>query len=212
MLDDVRVCFAGDSFVAGVGDPHALGWAGRLTATAIRAGVPLTAYNLGVRRETTPMIAARLIAECGPRLPADVAAGVVLSCGVNDGTRENGTVRVAVPTATAAMRELLAAVHARGWRALVVGPPPVDDDAHNERSAALEQSFATVCAAAGVSFLPVHHALRSNEVWMREVRAGDGAHPGAAGYTELAALVEPTWGAWLDGFADGAAAGRHVPR
>jgi hypothetical protein len=32
---------------------------------------------------------------------------------------------------------------------------------------------------------------------MREVRAGDGAHPGASGYDELAALVAPQWRDWL---------------
>lgn len=32
---DVRVCFVGDSFVAGVGDAQHLGWAGRLQRTAM---------------------------------------------------------------------------------------------------------------------------------------------------------------------------------
>jgi lysophospholipase L1-like esterase len=35
---DVRVCFVGDSFVAGVGDPRHLGWAGRLAAQSQRKG------------------------------------------------------------------------------------------------------------------------------------------------------------------------------
>jgi hypothetical protein len=32
---------------------------------------------------------------------------------------------------------------------------------------------------------------------MDEVRAGDGAHPGANGYRRLADLVGPAWHAWL---------------
>jgi lysophospholipase L1-like esterase len=53
MSSDVRVCFLGDSFVAGVGDPHCLGWAGRLAALSHARGLLLTVYNLGVRRDTT---------------------------------------------------------------------------------------------------------------------------------------------------------------
>ncbi len=52
MIADLRVCFLGDSFVAGVGDPEHLGWVGRVAARTNRGGQPLTAYGLGVRRET----------------------------------------------------------------------------------------------------------------------------------------------------------------
>jgi len=30
-MEDVRVCYIGDSFVKGVGDQNKLGWAGRLS-------------------------------------------------------------------------------------------------------------------------------------------------------------------------------------
>src|SRR5690606_27298725 len=62
--NDLRICFVGDSFVAGVGDPEALGWSGRLTVDAHAAGVAPTAYNLGVRRQTSTDIAGRWQAEC----------------------------------------------------------------------------------------------------------------------------------------------------
>ncbi|MET8875781.1 hypothetical protein [Nocardia sp. NPDC004604] len=39
--------------------------------------------------------------------------------------------------------------------------------------------------------------MRDGAVWMREVRAGDGAHPGAAGYDELAAIIGSHWREWL---------------
>lgn len=39
--------------------------------------------------------------------------------------------------------------------------------------------------------------LRDNALWRREVRDGDGAHPGAAGYDALAALIMPHWWEWL---------------
>ncbi|MGK8554371.1 GDSL-type esterase/lipase family protein [Nocardia gipuzkoensis] len=84
MSRDLWVCFVGDSFVAGVGDERCLGWAGRLGAAAHAEGVPLTAYNLGVRRQTSAEILDRWLIECSPRLPEGVDARVVLSFGVND--------------------------------------------------------------------------------------------------------------------------------
>ena len=38
MIHDLRICFVGDSFVAGTGDETALGWVGRVTATAWHRG------------------------------------------------------------------------------------------------------------------------------------------------------------------------------
>src|SRR5262249_19732759 len=49
---DLRTCFIGDSYVAGAGDDTGLGWVGRVTARARADGYDLTAYNLGVRRDT----------------------------------------------------------------------------------------------------------------------------------------------------------------
>ena len=73
-----RVCFIGDSFVLGVGDPDGLGWSGRIAAAARRRGIDITAYNLGVRRETTADIARRWQAEVAPRLPAALAPELAL--------------------------------------------------------------------------------------------------------------------------------------
>jgi acyl-CoA thioesterase-1 len=65
---DRRVLFFGDSLVAGVSDPMGLGWVGRVVAASFAAGTPLTAYNLGVRAETSVQLASRWRQETGPRL------------------------------------------------------------------------------------------------------------------------------------------------
>ncbi|BDT93418.1 hypothetical protein IFM12275_33940 [Nocardia sputorum] len=199
MSRDLRVCFVGDSFVAGVGDPGCLGWAGRLASAAHAEGVPLTAYNLGVRRQTSTDVVRRFGAECAPRLPEGVDARVVLSFGVNDTLHENGGPRVTPDESVANLSALLAQAAARGWPVLMVAPPPIADEEHNARTAALDERFARVCAASGVPYVRVHQPLRDNAVWGAEVRAGDGAHPGAAGYAEIAALIAPRWRAWLAG-------------
>lgn len=195
--NDLRVCFIGDSFVAGVGDPQCLGWVGRLAAETYATGQPLTAYNLGVRRQTSTEILDRWQAECTPRLPDGSNARLVVSFGVNDATLLDGQPRVAPERSAANLTQLLAQAAEYGLPVLMVAPPPIDDAEHNARTAGLDERFAAICTAAAVPYVPVHQPLRDSAVWMREVRAGDGAHPGGAGYDELAALIGPSWREWL---------------
>ncbi|WP_328389501.1 DUF459 domain-containing protein [Nocardia sp. NBC_00416] len=198
MSSDLRICFVGDSFVAGVGDQRALGWSGRLTAHARAAGVAATAYNLGVRGHTSVDIAARWSAECLVRLPAAADGRVVFSFGVNDTIFVDGRPRVDAQTSTANLSVLLAAARDQGWSVLVVGPPPVDDSAHNQRIAELDAYFDRTCAELGIRYVASYRSLVADTVWMEQVRAGDGAHPGAEGYAAFADLLLPTWRKWLD--------------
>ncbi|HEY7813002.1 MAG TPA: GDSL-type esterase/lipase family protein [Nakamurella sp.] len=199
MATDVRVCFVGDSFVAGVGDAEHLGWVGRLSAYSHLSGQPLTAYNLGVRRETTADVLRRQSNECAARLPPGCAAGVVLSVGVNDTTLLGGRPRVASPYSAANLDMMLRQARDAAWPTLVVGPPAVDDEYQNDRIAGLDGLFAALCQRRGVPYVGVQAELRRDPGWRREIRAGDGAHPGTGGYQVLAELVLPAWSAWLTG-------------
>ncbi|WP_430333648.1 GDSL-type esterase/lipase family protein [Rhodococcus sp. ACT016] len=194
-MDDVRVCFVGDSFVAGVGDSEFLGWTGRLASGS--DGVALTAYNLGVRRQTSSDIRARWLAECAPRLPESCDGRVVFSFGVNDTTAEDGAPRVDPDVSVENLEVILREVAQRGWRVLVVGSPPIDDAEQNERTARLDRRFAEVCGSGGVEYVSVFDALVTDAVWMQQVRDGDGAHPDSGGYRAMATLVRPTWERWL---------------
>lgn len=200
---DVRACFVGDSFVAGVGDAEHLGWVGRLAAHTHRGGWPLTTYNLGVRGDTTADVLRRGPAECAARLPRGVDAGVVLSAGVNDTTLLGGRPRVAAPYSTANLDMMLRHCRDAGWPVLVVGPPPVDDELQNDRIAGLDGLFASLCQRRGVPYVGVLPALRPDPIWRREVFEGDGSHPGGQGYEVLAGLVLPAWDAWLGGLFNG---------
>ncbi|MGY1638010.1 GDSL-type esterase/lipase family protein [Geodermatophilus sp. SYSU D00742] len=198
MTRDLRVCFVGDSFVAGVGDPEHLGWVGRLCARTHRAGQPLTAYGLGVRRQTSRDVRARIAAECAPRLSAEWDSRVVVSFGVNDTTVEDGALRVPPEESAGNLAAVLAEAAAARWSALVVGPPPIADPGQDQRIAGLDVRFRQVCAGAGVPYVGVRAGLGTNPTWVREVAAGDGAHPAAAGYQECADLLWPRWQAWID--------------
>lgn len=55
-----------------------------------------------------------------------------------------------------------------------------------------------MCDRLATPFLGVVEALLASPVWMSEVAAGDGAHPGAEGYKALAGVVlEGGWAGWL---------------
>jgi lysophospholipase L1-like esterase len=88
VIDDspMRICFVGDSFVNGTGDPECLGWAGRICAVARREGYDITYYNLGVRRETSADIKSRWQNEVTCRLSQGEYGRIIFSFGVNDTT------------------------------------------------------------------------------------------------------------------------------
>lgn len=191
---DIHLCFVGDSFVNGTGDPTCLGWTGRVCAAAMQRGYPLTYYNLGIRRNTSADIAARWFDECVRRFPPDGDGRIVFSCGVNDTTIEDGVQRLAGEATLGHLRAMLQAAHRR-FPVLLIGPPPVADTAHNARIARLCPAMATIANDVGVPYLPVFETLAQSPIWRREVAQYDGSHPRQAGYEELAAVIQ-RWSAW----------------
>jgi acyl-CoA thioesterase I len=196
MNSDIRVCFVGDSFVAGAGDETGLGWVGRVTAAAWRRGVALTAYNLGVRRDSSADIRRRTEAEVLARLlGAGEVQAVVFCFGANDATHEDEMPRVP-PEATEENAAALLTWSAARWHTLMLGPPPLAHDAdHDVRVAALSMRLGAACAHVEVPFLPLHAALTALPAWRHGAQRRDGVHPDGAGYAALAGLVD-AWGPW----------------
>lgn len=190
------VCFVGDSFVAGVGDAECRGWVGRVGAAARAAGHDLTTYNLGVRRDTSAGILARWEAEVAPRRYPEQPLALVFSFGANDATRESGALRVEPEETLANLSRILARAHSQA-PVFFVGPPPVCEREHCRRIAELSVAMAARCENQGVPYLETCEPLERSGHWLVEVRAGDGAHPGAGGYAELAELVA-NWQAWQE--------------
>ena len=193
---DVRVCVLGDSSTAGVGDPTGAGWVGPVAAVARGAGWELTAYGLGVRRDTSVDVARRFLAEASWRLRDGNRYGVVVAVGLNDVVLADGRRRVPRERSLAALAEVLDGAAARGWAALVVGPPPVSQADESARAADLSAGMAAQCAARAVPFVDTT-GLADDAVWVAEVAAGDAYHPSTRGYAHLAALVEPVFLRWL---------------
>jgi lysophospholipase L1-like esterase len=193
--DDLRVCFIGDSFVNGTNDPKYLGWTGRVSMRAWERGYKLTCYNLGVRRDTSSEIAARWESEARRRLPDTCSAHVVFSFGVNDAMVEEGHRRIAESGSIDNTRQILRTARQCGYRIALIGPPPIADRQHNDRTRELSLGMRKVAEDEEIPFLSIFDALAEDSVWMAEVSAGDGAHPGAAGYAKFAALVD-SWDSW----------------
>jgi lysophospholipase L1-like esterase len=194
---DLRICFVGDSFVQGTGDPECLGWAGRLCARTARAGGGVTYYNLGVRRDTSADIRRRWRDEVLRRLPPEVDGRIVFSFGTNDTTAEAGQARVGLRESLDHARAILE--DAAPWRPLVVGPPYLGEPEQALRLRTLSRSLFQLCQELGVPFIEVFEALGRSAPWCSDIAAHDGMHPRAAGYEVLAQLVgdAPTWQAWI---------------
>jgi acyl-CoA thioesterase I len=193
VTEDIRICFIGDSFVNGTGDEMALGWSGRLCAAAHASGKPVTCYNLGIRRDTSRDILQRWEKECALRLPELCDARIVLSCGINDTTFENGFVRVTQKESITNVRRILQI--AMKYRALMVGPPPVVDDEQNQRIKTLSQSFAHEANQLSIPYIDIFTSLIADDSYKLEISNNDGAHPKSNGYTEIAKIIlsSPSW-------------------
>lgn len=198
-LRDLPVCIIGDSFVAGYGDETGRGWTALLVEAAAHEDLRLHATVAGIGGDTSEMILARWD-EVDRRRAAFPTTAVVAEFGVNDVMHVDGLERVDEAGTVAALRGMID--RAPRDRFLVVGPPPVLWDEVNERTVARAQTIASVCAEAGVPFVPTFDALRPGGAWMREVEAGDGAHPGPAGYEQFAGAVARPVLDWLHTLPD----------
>lgn len=185
-MKEKRICFIGDSFVNGTGDETMLGWAGRLCADARQQGHDITYYNLGIRRNTSTDILQRW-SEIEKRQQADCDNRIVLSCGVNDTTLENGLLRVEFETSLQNMRDLFARMQSEPG--LVIGPPPVDDDQQNQRIQALSNAMKLEAEKAGLPFIPPFDGLIQDKAYLAEIAQNDGAHPKAFGYNKMTRLI-----------------------
>jgi lysophospholipase L1-like esterase len=197
-LQEVRICFVGESFVNGTGDPECLGWTGIICVNANKKGYDITYYNLGVRRETSIELKNRWLREVTYRLPKEYDGRVVFSFGANDTTIDNGKTRVDFKESIANIQQILSEAK-QLYPILMVSTAPCGDKEQNQRIADLSQEFAVVCQELNIPYLDVFSKLINSNIWLEEAKNNDGAHPRTEGYTEFAQIVE-NWEAWLNWF------------
>jgi lysophospholipase L1-like esterase len=197
-MSDIRICFIGESFVNGTGDSTYLGWTGRVCQHLAQQGYPVTYYNLGIRRETSTLLTKRWQSEVERRSQMGSDLRLIFSFGTNDTTIQNGRRRVSLAESLEKTRQILNTAQQR-YPVLMVSPPPIADVEQRSRIQELVAELRVVCAELRVPYLDVFTPLLESSVWLKEVIAGDGAHPNSAGYAEFAQLVQQ-WQDWQDWF------------
>jgi acyl-CoA thioesterase-1 len=190
---DIGLCFVGDAFVAGYGDPKALGWVSRVLARTPTQDANITAYNLGVRGESSAEVMARWRVECPPRWAGRSERRLVVGVGAGDVEQGITTARSRLNLAN-----VLDEATTTGIATFVVGPTPVLDAEVNAKLEVLSAAQSDVCARRGVPFVDCFGPLRDHEQWQADLAAGDNVHPGQAGYGLIAWLVlHAGWQEWL---------------
>lgn len=189
----VGLCFVGDSFVAGLGDPKALGWVSRVVARTPHSGIDLASYNLGIRGQSSTDVLSRWQNECEPRWEKANERRLVVSVGLNDIAQGLTTARSRLNLAN-----ILDDASSSAISSYVVGPAPTIDAETNDRLQVLVDAQADVCSRRGVTYVDCFRPLLGHDQWHADLASGDGIHPGQAGYGLIAWLVlHAGWQSWL---------------
>ncbi|GAA2733345.1 GDSL-type esterase/lipase family protein [Pedococcus aerophilus] len=191
---DVALVFLGASMVAGVGDPKGQGWVSRVVGRTHHPDLELTAYNLGVRGDTSGDLLNRWKDECAPRWSGRAEKRLVVSIGAND-----AATGVTLARHRLNLANILDDAASAGIGTFVVSPPPSDDDELNSKIDVLVEAQADVCSRRGVPFVDCYRPLLGHEQWRTDLAASRVQHhPGQAGYGLIAWLVlHNGWYDWL---------------
>ena len=191
---DVGLVFLGDSLVAGVGDPKGQGWVTRVVGRTQHPDLALTAYNLGLRGDTSAGVLARWQNEVPLRWEGRGERRLVISVGANDIAQGVTLARHRLNLAN-----ILDDAASNGVATFVVSNPPSLDEARNDKLSVLVDAQADVCARRGVPFVNCYEPLVAHDQWLSDVSASAvPGHPGQAGYGLIAWLVlHNGWNEWL---------------
>ncbi|WP_406829950.1 GDSL-type esterase/lipase family protein [Pedococcus sp. KACC 23699] len=191
---DVGLVFLGASLVAGVGDPKGQGWVSRVVGRTHHPDLELTAYNLGVRGDTSADLLHRWKTECAPRWEGRSEKRLVVSVGTDDAMSGVTLARHRLNLAN-----ILDDAASAGIGTFVASPPPSDDEELNTKLDVLVEAQADVCSRRGVPFVDCYRPLLGHEQWRTDLAASRVPHhPGQAGYGLIAWLVlHNGWYDWL---------------
>ncbi|WP_394253333.1 GDSL-type esterase/lipase family protein [Arthrobacter pityocampae] len=189
----IRLAAVGDELLAGLGDPRALGWLGRVMARTRPDIVSVEAYSLAAPGEGTEALANRWLQEAGRRFADGYDNRLVIGLSDRDLDLELSTARSRLNLAN-----ILDGASQSSVKALVVGPPPGLDAERNRRLADLSAAFGDVTTRRKHVFVDTFSPLLAHEQWRHDL-ASNGGTPGQAGYGLMAWLVlHRGWFQWLE--------------
>lgn len=189
----LRIAAVGDELVAGVGDPRALGWLGRVLARTPHEDIALQSYVLASPQEGTEALAGRWLLECGRRFDDFHENRLVIGLSGRDIEFGLSTARSRLNLAN-----ILDGATQLNIPVFVVGPPPSLDPVLNRKLAELNTAFADVTTRRKHHYVDTFSPLQNHEQWRTDI-AVNGGTPGQAGYGLMAWLVlHRGWYQWLN--------------
>jgi acyl-CoA thioesterase-1 len=191
MKQDIRICFFGDSYTAGIGDKTSLGWVGRISKELMHSENEITCYNLGIRKNTCQDIEKRWKNEALIRLPQHTKNYIVFAFGTNDTNLDNGKQRVSFEEISISTNKILSESKSYG-KALLIGSPPMIDNNHNQRIFQLDKIMEEISNKNNVEFISLFKAIENSSEWINEIKNSDGYHPNYKGYEILYNIIKQT--------------------
>ncbi|MFJ4285208.1 GDSL-type esterase/lipase family protein [Paenarthrobacter nicotinovorans] len=189
----LRIAAVGDELLAGLGDPRALGWLGRVLARTPQDSVVVESFALPCPMEGTEGLAARWQDEAGRRFSDTHENRLVIGLSGRDLEFGLSTARSRLNLAN-----ILDGASHSSVEVFVVGPPPTLDPARNKRLAELNTAFADVTTRRNHHYVDTFSPLLNHEQWRTDL-AANGGTPGQAGYGLIAWLVlHRGWFQWLN--------------
>jgi acyl-CoA thioesterase-1 len=188
----LRIAAVGDELLAGLGDPRALGWLGRVLARTPQDGVSVECYSLPSPQEGTEGLASRWLAEAARRFSEHHENRLVIGLSGRD-------VELGLSTARSRLNlaNILDAATQNNIEVFVVGPPPSLDAGQNRRLSDLNTAFADVTTRRKHLYVDTFSPLLNHEQWRQDL-AANGGTPGQSGYGLMAWLVlHRGWFQWL---------------
>ncbi|WP_120521350.1 GDSL-type esterase/lipase family protein [Arthrobacter celericrescens] len=188
----LRIAAVGDELLAGLGDPRALGWLGRVLARTPQDSVAVESYSLPCPMEGTEGLAARWLDEAGRRFSDSHENRLVIGLSARDIEFGLSTARSRLNLAN-----ILDGASQNNVEVFVVGPPPGLDPTRNRRLADLNAAFSDVTTRRNHHYVDTFSPLLNHEQWRTDL-ASNGGTPGQAGYGLMAWLVlHRGWFQWL---------------
>lgn len=181
--------FFGDSITLGVNVIAEDVWTGLVATHLTTRGLPVpptTFYNLGVRKNSSKLIAERFNDEFKRRTLPETEAYFVIMCGNVDMAMPQDNTVLSVDESLAETRKILDLAKIKGT-VLFLSGTPVKNEEHNARISKLALLQNKLCDELHIEFINLHDALSQNPTYLQDLT--DGVHPQEMGNAAISDLV-----------------------